>query len=189
MKFCLTVETEVWRLNGLHINVLRRHWVMPTSSPVIFCSEAIFSRPVGHWAQKLLIFLHQWFTPKWIIGKLAKCGDTIAHIRPSCIHFRLCRLVTFACCKSGVPTFLWPCTLSTFRQMSIVPLKYLRTKKLSKITKIHWTFNRTSRFSELGANHFYVSKLICCGCAINAPLAIGNCTPRDTCAPGWVPLL
>jgi len=32
--------------------------------------------------------------------------------------------------------------------------------------------------------HFYVSKLICCGCTINVPLEIGKCILRDTCSPG-----
>jgi len=40
--------------------------------------------------------------------------------------------------NQGFPTFLWPCTPFTISTDEHVPQKFLMTKRLSKITKIHW---------------------------------------------------
>jgi len=42
------------------------------------------------------------------------------------------------------PTFLWPCTPSEFRLMSIYPQHFLMTKCWEK-KEIHWIFNRILR--------------------------------------------
>ena len=57
------------------------------------------------------------------------------------LHFLLKSIVISL--EQGFPTFLWRCTPSAFRQISMYP-SIRMTKRLSN-NKIHWNFNRTYR--------------------------------------------
>ena len=61
----------------------------------------------------------------------------------------------------GFSNFFWPCTPSAFRQMSMYPQKFLMTKRLSKMTKTHWIFDRTSSKFPLNLINIFTNILSC----------------------------
>jgi len=92
--------------------------------------------------------------------------------------------------RTGVPNLsltMHPFSISTYGH---VPLKFLMTKRLSKTTKIHWSFDRTFRILEQWRQTpFLCLKLNLLQMYNELLFQIRKCTFRGTCTPGWEPLL